>query len=99
MSLSTAPDTPPLTVVSSLPDQERRKKPLCDCVRSSLMLYLKDLNGHAPQKLHQMVMGEVERPLLEIVMNYVEGNQTKASQILGINRSTLRKKLTQYGLG
>ncbi|HKJ21473.1 MAG TPA: Fis family transcriptional regulator, partial [Gammaproteobacteria bacterium] len=79
MSLSTAPDAPPLTVVSSLPDQERRKKPLCDCVRSSLMLYLKDLNGHAPQKLHQMVMGEVERPLLEIVMKYVEGNQTKAS--------------------
>ncbi len=45
-----------------------------------------------------MVLSEVEAPLLEVVMDYANHNQTKASQLLGLNRGTLRKKLKQYGL-
>lgn len=46
-----------------------------------------------------MVMSEVEKPLLESVMHFTRGNQTRAAEVLGINRSTLRKKLEQYGIG
>jgi Fis family transcriptional regulator len=45
-----------------------------------------------------MVLAEVEAPLLEEIMHYTRNNQTKASQMLGLNRGTLRKKLKQYGL-
>jgi Fis family transcriptional regulator len=97
MSLSPATEQTHANVIS-LPDKERRKTPLSDCVRASLALYFKDLDGHPPQKLHHMVIGQVERPLLQMVMEHANGNQTKAADILGINRSTLRKKLLQYGL-
>lgn len=80
------------------PHPERRRKPLSSCVRVSLERYFKDLDGHKPGELYEMVMGEVERPLLEAVMRHTKGNQTRAAEILGINRSTLRKKLEQYGL-
>jgi Fis family transcriptional regulator len=45
-----------------------------------------------------MVMAEVEAPLLDVVMRHSRDNQSKASEILGINRGTLRKKLKQYDL-
>jgi len=45
-----------------------------------------------------MVISEVELPLLKAVMNYARGNQSKAAEVLGINRSTLRKKLEKYDL-
>jgi Fis family transcriptional regulator len=78
--------------------QERRKKPLGSAVQTALACYFQDLDGHAPGKLYDMVISEVERPLFEAVMQHARGNQSKAAKILGINRSTLRKKLEQYGL-
>jgi Fis family transcriptional regulator len=45
-----------------------------------------------------MVLSEMENPLLKVVLQYARGNQSKAAEILGINRSTLRKKLAKYGL-
>lgn len=78
--------------------QERRRKPLSSCVRVSLEHYFRDLAGHTPGNLYQMVMDEVEKPLLESVMAFTRGNQTRAAEVLGINRSTLRKKLEQYGI-
>jgi Fis family transcriptional regulator len=77
---------------------ERRKKPLRDTVTNSLRLYLNQLSGHEPEDLHKMFIEEVERPLLEAVMEYCNGNQTKAAKYLGLNRGTLRKKLKIYGL-
>jgi len=62
-------------------------------VRDSLQTYLDDLDGHEAGDIFQMVIREVERPLLEVVMNHAGGNITRAAQILGINRATLRKKL------
>ena len=72
--------------------------PLCQSVRGSLKRYFKDLNGEEPVNLHGMVMSEVEKPLLELVMERAESNQTRAAKMLGINRNTLRKKLKFYNL-
>lgn len=69
-----------------------------ECILAALEAYFSDLDGHHPGGLHQMVMGTVEKPLLETVLRQARGNQTKAAEILGINRGTLRKKLKQYGL-
>ena len=72
--------------------------PLNGMVRNALQQYFRDLNGHEPNDLYQLLLTEVERPLLETVMHYAGGNQTRAAPALGINRGTLRKKLKQYGL-
>ncbi len=67
-------------------------------VRAALENYFCNLEGETPVNLYKLVLGEVELPLLEMVMRYTRGNQTKAADILGINRSTLRKKLKQYDM-
>ncbi len=77
---------------------ERRKNPLRVCVKQSLEIYFDALNGHEPQDLYELVLCEVERPLLEVVMQQSRGNITRAAEILGINRGTLRKKLKKYAL-
>jgi len=85
--------------VKTTSTEERRKKPLCSCIESALELFFNDLNGHKPPRdLYQMVLSEVEHPLLKTVMNHTQGNQSKAAELLGINRTTLRKKLEKYGL-
>ncbi|MEO7558449.1 MAG: DNA-binding transcriptional regulator Fis [Gammaproteobacteria bacterium] len=81
-----------------LNNPERRKTPLRDAVHVALVTYFKNLDGDHPCDLYQMVLSEIEPPTLQAVMNYTCGNQSKAAEILGMNRSTLRKKLGQYGL-
>ena len=75
---------------------ERRKKPLRNCIESALVLYFMNLEGQHPSNLYKMVLDEVEAPLLEWVMRFTRHNQSKAAEILGINRNTLRKKLKQH---
>ena len=76
-----------------------RKGPLSTCVKSALERYFHDLDGEKPAvDLYDLVVHEVERPLLEIVMKNVKSNQCKAAEMLGINRNTLRKKLKLHGL-
>lgn len=77
---------------------ERRKEPLGSATKTALNLYFHNLSGHKPSSIYRMVIAEVERPMFETVMSYVKGNQSRASQILGISRSTLRKKLKIYDL-
>ena len=60
--------------------------------------YFKKLNGHKPGDLYQLVLGEVEKPLFRAVLDFTNGNQSEAAEILGINRGTLRKKLRIYNL-
>jgi len=71
-----------------------------DLLRNHAERALSDyLNGHRPAHLYDMVLREVEEPLFRVVLDYAEGNQSRAAGILGINRGTLRKKLKQFGLG
>lgn len=72
--------------------------PIRACVRESLEDYFRQLDGYDGAGLYKMVLTEVEVPLLEVVMRECGGNQTKAAEVLGINRGTLRKKLQHYGL-
>jgi Fis family transcriptional regulator len=62
----------------------------------TLRRYFADLKGHDPSDLYDMVLGEIEQPLLTTLMEYTRGNQSRAAAILGLNRSTLRKKLRRY---
>lgn len=72
--------------------------PLAGHVRESLRAYFDALNGHDPADLYEFVVSEVEKPLLEVVLDRTGGNLTRAAQMLGINRGTLRKKLRKYAL-
>ncbi|AKQ33857.1 DNA-binding transcriptional regulator Fis [Candidatus Coxiella mudrowiae] len=65
-------------------------------VQQSLQNYFAQLDGQDPANLYNMVLAEMEVPLLKVVMRYTNGNQSKAAKILGISRGTLRKKLAIY---
>jgi len=77
---------------------DEQSQTLRDNVEKALRNYFAHLDGQEVTDVYQMVLSEVEAPLLETVMEYTRGNQTKASILLGLNRGTLRKKLKQYGL-
>lgn len=74
------------------------RPPFSICVKRSLEQYMKDLNGTAPSDLYSIVLAQVEKPMLEIVMQRADNNQSRAAEMLGINRNTLRKKLRDHGL-
>ena len=79
-------------------ERHRRVPPLAKQVRQSLTEYFEALNGHDPCDLYEFVVGEVELPLLEVTMQRTKGNVTRAAELLGLNRGTLRKKLKKHGL-
>ena len=68
------------------------------CVRKALDSYFKDLDGEKPSAIYEMVVGCVEKPLLEVILDHAQGNQTRAAEILGLNRNTLRKKMKTHGI-
>jgi len=74
--------------------------PLNGCVRQALERYFAELSDDAPppSDLYALLLREMERPLLELVLRYTGGNQSRAAQLLGLNRGTLRKKLRHYRL-
>lgn len=69
-----------------------------ESVRTTLEGYLRDLRGTEPDGMYNMVVNVVEKPLLEVVMQHADNNQSKAAQWLGLNRNTLRKKLLEHKL-
>lgn len=73
--------------------------PLREHVAVSVRRYLSDLDGCISGDLHQVMLREVEIPLFMEVLNHYEGNQSRAAELLGIHRATLRKKLREYGIG
>lgn len=79
---------------STIPESQTIK----DCVAAALHQYFSQVDEKDVSDIYEMVLAEVEAPLLEAVMQYTRKNQTKASKILGLNRGTLRKKLKQYDM-
>lgn len=72
--------------------------PIAAAISNALETYFEHLDGESPTGIYDMVLSRVEKPLLTIVMREAENNQTRAADMLGINRNTLRKKLTEHGL-
>jgi Fis family transcriptional regulator len=77
---------------------QEKPQPLSNAVQKAVANYLQQLNGQDVEDLYELVLSELEKPLLEEVMKYTRGNQTRAANLMGINRGTLRKKLKQYGM-
>ena len=77
---------------------KRASEPLRTCVKEAVENYFLQLDGHDASDLFDLVMSEVEAPLLESVLAQAKGNQSRAAAMLGINRATLRKKLKRYNL-
>jgi Fis family transcriptional regulator len=75
-----------------------RETDLAVCVRSALEAYFRDLDGEQPHAVYDMLIHCIEKPLLESIMHRAGGNQSKAAEILGLNRNTLRKKLKQHNI-
>jgi len=74
------------------------KNSLRDSVREAIKDYLKSLEGASAGGLYELVLSQVECPLLEVVLCHTEGNKSKAAEYLGLNRSTLRKLLKKYDI-
>ena len=89
---------PPLDSEPAANDDTAASTHLRDAVTQAVRAYLEELDGQMSTDVYQMVLAEVEAPLLEEIMAYTRNNQTKASIMLGLNRGTLRKKLKQYDL-
>ncbi|MCZ6803715.1 MAG: hypothetical protein O7D86_07255 [Proteobacteria bacterium] len=77
---------------------EAPEKCLSDYVHQAMEAYFEDLDGHQASNLHALFLEEVEKPFFDIVMQFTKGNITRAAQILGLNRVTLRSRLKKYGL-
>ena len=77
-----------------------RKKslPLRDHVRKTIRHYLKDMGSTEPEHVYRKLLTEIEPPLIEEVLNYTGGNQSRAARILGMTRNTLRSKLRRYDI-
>lgn len=71
---------------------------LAACIRKSMDDYFRHLDGEKPSAIYGMVINHVEKPLLEFILDRAQGNQTKAAEILGLNRNTLRKKIKDHGI-
>ena len=87
-------DVPSVTALH----KDTQDQSLRDCVASTMENYFRHLDGHVVTDVYDMVLQEIEAPLLEVVMKNTRQNQTKAAGMLGLNRGTLRKKLKRYSL-
>jgi Fis family transcriptional regulator len=86
------------TEESSAVSENHSSQSLRDSVAEAMQRYFADLDGQDTRDLYELVMAEVEPPLLSAAMNYTRQNQSRTAEILGLNRGTLRKKLKQYDL-
>ena len=91
-----------ITVYNDSPVIERSATPLplSDHIKEVVATYYKNMiaKGIKPENVYELLMAEVELPLIETTMEYTGGNQSRAANILGINRGTFRKKLAHYNI-
>ncbi|MBT8129586.1 MAG: DNA-binding transcriptional regulator Fis [Gammaproteobacteria bacterium] len=84
------------TIIDS--DDNQGITQLYNAVKHSIRRYLYELDGTQPHDMYDLVLRQVEQPLLEAILEHTKGNQSKAAEYLGLNRGTLRKKLRTYNL-
>jgi Fis family transcriptional regulator len=101
-NIATTTNVHNLTLVKNKLNQSEQllsqNKPLRTCADEALQEYFSNLNGHKPSGIYNLVLQEIEIPLLKQILKYTGGNQSRAAILLGINRGTLRKKLKTYGM-
>jgi len=94
-----------VTLVNSQKKPRAQKKAvngsgcLKDHVRQTMDKYFQDMDGHEPANLYDLVLSEIEAPLFESVLRYTQGNVSRAAEMLGMNRGTLRSRMRKYDLG
>jgi Fis family transcriptional regulator, factor for inversion stimulation protein len=71
---------------------------LSHAVKHSIRRYLYELDGTQPNNMYELVLKQIEQPLFEAILEHTKGNQSRAAELLGLNRGTLRKKLRSYNL-
>ena len=77
---------------------EPKKHPVTEVLEVHLQRYLDDLGDIPPSNVYDMVIASIEKPMLQLIMQHADHNQSLAAQYLGLNRNTLRKKLLEHGL-
>jgi Fis family transcriptional regulator, factor for inversion stimulation protein len=85
-------------IATALSDEELQSLPLSEFVTKALENYFEHLEGECPKDLYQMVIREVEKSLFKVIMKKAKGNQSLATNMCGLARGTLRKKLKEYQL-
>lgn len=89
------------TTVDTNPSDEKHPQEisqLSHAVKHSIRRYLFELDGTQPNNMYDLVLKQVEQPLFEAILEHTKGNQSRAAELLGLNRGTLRKKLRSYNL-
>ena len=79
-------------------NQPQEISQLSHAVKHSIRRYLFELEGTQPNNMYELVLRQIEQPLFEAILEHTKGNQSRAAELLGLNRGTLRKKLRSYNL-
>ena len=79
-------------------NQPQEISQLSHAVKHSIRRYLFELEGTQPNNMYELVLKQIEQPLFEAILEHTKGNQSRAAEMLGLNRGTLRKKLRSYNL-
>lgn len=87
-----------MTEKKSTEQGHQREGGLGQAVESAVREFMETLDGEDTTDFYNLVLSEVEEPLLRVVLEYCGNNQSRASELLGLNRGTLRKKLRQHNL-
>ena len=83
---------------NSTPPTTEAISQLSHAVKHSIRRYLYELDGTQPNNMYELVLQQIEQPLFEAILEHTKGNQSRAAELLGLNRGTLRKKLRRYNL-
>jgi len=85
--------------IDNTPDNTTQEiSQLSHAVKHSIRRYLYELDGTQPSDMYNLVLRQIEQPLFEAILEHTKGNQSRAAELLGLNRGTLRKKLRSYNL-
>ena len=81
-----------------MPAKKNQAIPLREHVQSTIRQYLKDMGNTEPEHVYRRLLSEIEPPLIEEILRYAGGNQSRSARILGMTRNTLRSKLRRYSI-
>ncbi len=67
-------------------------------VKEVMEKYFRDMDGHPPTDLYELILSQIEKPLFETVLDYTGGNVSRAAAMLGLNRGTFQNRLSKYDM-